>query len=293
MKKHIITALLFLSIISCSEKRDFAVNGDLSLDKNSISLWAGQSWLYKQTFITSGLPDTIGIPDTLVGYSFFHATKDTSIDSTIYLIIEGRDYDVEKDSVYIIKKRYGIHSSDSEITQIEFETGMENLGFTSGVMKHSPGLGVVFLNKFGTFILKRHAANQFNSAAFYDYVVPIKYPLVYDSIYVYRDTGSINGNSEVSRQFLGIENISVGTGNFDCYKFKWLTNNYWPGDSVIFCDWIGDIGLVKRLYYDPTCLVADDAGVIIDTCILTENYEIIGNRDINSDTLIPWGKRNQ
>src|SRR5512136_3061571 len=103
-------AILMLAV--CCGRNPYYPGNALSLDRNSIHMNAGDSWLYKRSFINIGMFAATGAPDTLVGYSYFQATKDTVIDAKQYLIIDGRDYEVGKDTISIYRKRSAVHFSD-------------------------------------------------------------------------------------------------------------------------------------------------------------------------------------
>jgi hypothetical protein len=295
MKNILIIAFALSSLIDCARKENNPI-ASLSLNHNSIQMEVGDSWLYRLTFINAGLHSKGLLPDTLAAYSFFQATSDTIMNSLEYLIIEGRDYNIEKDSISIIKKKFAIHFSDSFVSSYEFNTGMKESEYMSGVLKTSIIPATLTKSNFGTSILKRIlmkkllSAMNYDTSAFFDYVTPIRYPLKKDSIYVYRDSVDPRGNLNVRRKFLGIESVDVAAGTFEAYKFEFLTREYLGIDSIILVDWIGENGLVKR-YFRSSNTLSDEDGRAIDSCTTYQIDEYAGSRDINPDTLIPWGRK--
>jgi hypothetical protein len=298
MKRMIVFGITLVLLVACDKKGLDNPVSALSLDHNSIQMKIGDSWLYRQTFVNAGLTAESLIPDTLTGYSFFQVKKDTTIDSKSFLIVEGRDYEIEKDSVQISRNKFGIYFSDSIITMYVFRTESSEAGYSTGVMKSAASQPYLTRNNFGTSILKKIAfcklanALAFDSSPFWDFVTPVCFPLVKDSIYVYRDSGSPTGHMKVRRRFSGIESVQVPAGVFESYKFEWLTNEYFSStDSVSYYDWVGNNGLLKRYAYFPKSVIADELGTPVDSCPSYQLYELMGKNDINPDTLIPWGKR--
>ncbi|MGA2508241.1 MAG: hypothetical protein ABSF80_12275 [Chitinispirillaceae bacterium] len=293
MKQITFYALMFFLFVSCSEKKHDNPVDSLPLDRNGIVMQVGDSWLYRQRFINVGLHDTTLLPDTIAGYSYFQATKDTTIDAMDYLIIEGRDYEVDKDSIHICKKRSAVHFSDSLLSMYEFNTG--DAGYLSGVMKAAVSTVHVTRANYGTLIMKKMflakllTTTSYDTSVFYDFVYPIIYPLTPDSTYLYRDYSDPWGNSYMRRKFCGVETIQVPAGIFPAYKFEYLLSGL--PDSESLYDWVGLHGLLKRSSYIPNNMICDDLGVPVDSCSSYDIYELIGKNDIDPDTLVPWGRR--
>lgn len=288
--KWIILGLLF---ISCSEKITINPTEPLSVDHNSVTMTIGDSWLYKRTFINIPESGIITFPDSIISYSFFSATKDTTIDNKSYLIIDGKDYEVTKDSIKLYRKRCAIHLGDT-ILMYEFNTG--DIGFMSGVMKQKSTDLKLNQNNISTLTLKRHFLLKLLSKSFYDttvysdFVYPMIFPICNDSIYLYRGTGDAHGNLTYRRIFLGIESISTATGTFQSYKWQWLSKEALNIDSIYFCDWIGKNGLLKRYADCGRSTIADSLGSTTAIVKSWDIMELVGHKDIDSDTLKPWGR---
>lgn len=290
-----IFAGVFLVVCACSENNLNDPNSALPLVHNSIQMKVGDTWLYKRTLVASGISAYIDFPDTLVGYSFFRATKDTVMDLKTYLIVEGRDYEVDKDSITVFNKRVAIHFSDSGTSLYEFRTN--GYGFGSGVLKDATAECRLTKSNYGaTMLEKLHlrklmAAAGYDTTVYSDFVYPILFPLVPDSIYTYRDYGDPNGNGFYRRKFLGVVPVSVPVGNFYAYKIEWLVKESMGVDSVYGFDWIGENGLLKRYWDYGNSVLSDSMGSPMGTFHTYDIMEKIGYKDIDPGTLVPWGKR--
>jgi hypothetical protein len=288
-------AIPFLMVACSGRNPDDNTVSALPLDRNGIQMNVGDSWLYRRSLINIGMFAATGAPDTLVGYSYFQAAKDTIIDAKEYLIIEGRDYDVGKDTICIYKKRSAIHFSDSAISMYEFKTG--DYGFMSGVLKTAASALFLTKDNYGMAMLKKmeiarllKSAN-YDTNVYWDFVYPVIFPLIKNAVYTYRDSMDSNGNLPYRRKFLGIESINVPSGAYDAYKFEWLVKEALGIDSVYGFDWDGAHGLLKRYFDLGNNYICDDLGILRDTCRSYDILEHIGNADINPDTLVPWGRR--
>jgi hypothetical protein len=173
----------------------------------------------------------------------------------------------------------------------EFNTG--DFGFNSGLMKQQANTPLITKSNYGTSILKKIflqkmlASTHYDTSVYYDFVYPMIFPLIKDSAYVYRDSGDPRGSSFFKRRFLGVETISTKLGQFQTYKFEYLTGL----DSVFFYDWIGSNGLLKRYIDAGHSDVSDSIGNIIGKIRTWDISELIGRTDINPDTLKPWGRK--
>jgi hypothetical protein len=294
MKKNLSLGIAMLMLTGCFEKEHENPLSALSVEHNSIQMTIGDSWLYKHMFINVGIDSSLHLPDTLVGYSYFKALKDTVIDSKSYLIIEGRDYEVDRDSVSVFKKRSAIHLSDT-ISMFEFQTG--DFGFMSGVLKAAMPQYRLTNSNYGTTIMKKINLHKLSLVFSYDpkiysdFVYPLIFPLIKDSIYIYRDTADPNGNGPYRRKFISIEKVIIPLGQFEAYKLEWLVKEAIGIDSIFAYDWIGDRGLLKRFWDCGKNTIDDSLGIPLDTCQTYDILEKIGITDINPDTIIPWGRR--
>ena len=288
----LVIAMLLLT--GCFEKERENPLSALSLEHNSIQMKTGDSWLYKRMFIIVGIDSFLGLPDTLIGYSYFKALKDTAIESKSYLIIEGRDYEVDQDSVSVLKKRFAIHLSDT-ISMYEFRPHC--FGFISGVLKAATPPYRLTKSNFGTTVLKRINLQKissvfgYDSKVYADFVYPLVFPLTKDSIYIYRDIADPNGNAPYRRKFIGIEKVTVPFGQFEAYKIEWLVTEAIGIESIFAYDWIGADGLLKRFWDFGENIIDDSLGMPLDTFQTYDILEKIGTADIDPDTIIPWGRR--
>lgn len=286
--------LFGLVMFSCNNEEHDNPVAPLPLDHNSISMKIGDSWLFQRQFINIPDSGTINFPDTLIGYSYFSVTKDTIINGKNYLIIDGKDYDIGKDSISIYKKRSAIHLGDT-VLMYEFNTG--NMGYMSGLMKRQANRFTLSESNYGTSILKKILLQKlivtsgYDTSVYYDFVYPMVFPLVNDSAYVYRDTGDPRGNLFYRKRFIGTENISTKLGQFQVYKLEYLAKEAIGIDSMLFYDWVGLNGLLKRYIDGGHSDITDSLGI---TTARIRNYdisELIGRNDINPDTLKPWGRK--
>ena len=284
--------LISVAMISCnSDKHDNPV-APLPLDHNVINMKVGDSWLFQRQFINIPDSGTIDFPDTLTGYSYFEATKDTAIEGKQFLIIAGRDYEIEKDSIVIYKKRSAIHLGDT-VLMYEFNTG--DWGFMSGLMKRQTTSVSLSKMNYGTTVLKKRmlqkllVSSGYDTSVYYDFVYPMVFPLIEDSAYVYRDSGDARGNLFYRKRFLGTENITIHLGQFESYKFEYMANEALGIDSILFYDWVGLNGLLKRYVDGGYSDISDTLGNVTARVRTFDISELIGRNDIDPDTLRPWG----
>jgi hypothetical protein len=103
MKRIQVCVFFIILLARCTV--DISPISPLPEEKNPIYLAIGDTWTYSRSFINSGLYDALGLPDTLYGYSHFRVTKDTIIESLLYTIVEGKDYDIAKDTIKVFNKQ--------------------------------------------------------------------------------------------------------------------------------------------------------------------------------------------
>jgi hypothetical protein len=133
--------------------------------------------------------------------------------------------------------------------------------------------------------------SQYDSSVYYDFTYPMIFPLIRDSIYVYRDSGYSRGNLYYRRKFLGIEDVKISIGTFQAYKWEWMTKEALLVDSIYFYDWIGVNGLLKRYVDCGRTTISDSLGTTTAILRSWDIMELIGSQDIDIDTLKPWGKQ--
>lgn len=285
--------LFGLVMFSCNSEKHDNPMAPLPLDHNTISMKVGDSWLFQRQFINNPDSGTFDFPDTLIGYSYFSATKDTIINGKNFLIIDGRDYEVEKDTISIFKKRSAIHLGDT-VLMYEFNTG--DWGFMSGLMKQKAVKPTLSKSNYGTSILKKIllqkllASSGYDTSVYCDFVYPMVFPFIKDSAYVYRDSGDPRGNFYYRKRFLGTEIISTKLGQFQAYKIEYLTKESLGIDSILYYDWVGLNGLLKRYVDCGHNEISDSLGNTTGRVRTYDISELIGRQDINPDTLKPWGK---
>jgi hypothetical protein len=294
MKKGIAIAILLFC--ACIADKNNPIS-KLPLDHNGIQMKVGDSWLYRNTWIFEGLQPRDSLPDTLVmNYTYCYAEKETTIDSKKFLIINGREYNIDKDTVDIYKGKFAIHFSDSAISMLTIDLGNNHDDFKS-VFKTTTKNMQFERKKYGKKISinnKLFADYRNYLYGVKDFVYPIIYPLIQDSIYDYRDSSIINWKQSLPmhRKFCGIETVNIPAGTFEAYKFDLLwKENFFDtivDDSVQSFDWIGAHGLLKHYSYESKAIITY---INTDTCPMYGIYEFIGSNDINPDTIVPWGKK--
>lgn len=289
MKKYLF--VFGLALLSCVNKKLNNPVSALPLDHNTINMSVGDSWLYRHTFINIPDSGTFNFPDTFVSYDYFTASKDTTIDLKPYLIIDGREYNIEMDSIAVVPNRCALHLSDT-VSEYDFA------GIPAEFMKRTAfhqNLNVLSMNKFGTTALKKLAlskllaATDYDVSVYCDFAYPIMFPLVVDSNYVFRPDNDPHGNLAMHYKFLGVENINIFSGNQSAYKYAFLNDDLGLDSFPVFT-WIGLNGLLKRYFYDGHMTFIDSLGAIIGTAKFWEIDELIGKSDINPDTLKPLSK---
>lgn len=286
MKKYLL--FFSLTLLSCVNKKIDNPVSTLPLDHNTISMRVGDSWLYRHTFINIPDSGTFNFPDTFVSYDYFTASKDTTIDSKPYLIIDGREYNIEMDSIAIVSNRCAIHFSD---TVSEYDFAGSPAEFMKRTAFHK-NRKVISVDNFGTTALKKLAlskllaATNYDVSVYCDFAYPIMFPLAVDSNYVFRPYNDPHGNLAMHYKFLGVENINVFSGRQSAYKYAFLNNDLGLDSFPVFT-WIGLNGLLKRYFYNGHMGFVDSLDAIIGTAKSWEIVELIGKSDINPDTLKP------
>jgi hypothetical protein len=108
-------------------------------------------------------------------------------------------------------------------------------------------------------------------------------------VYTYRDSGDASGNLPYRRRFIKTENIIIPLGQFEAYKFEYLATEALGIADIQFYDWIGKNGLLKRYIDSGMNILSDSLGDSIGTVRTYDITELVGQTDINPDTLKPWG----
>lgn len=282
---------ILIILLFCSEKsRDG--NPLLPTDNNPIQIKVGDSWLYRRTFVIEGMQAILGFPDTLIGYTYFKAVKDTVINSLNCIVVEGKDYEIAKNEINILTSRFAYHLSDSAI--IEYTYTESQLGFSIGIMKcQSSDILSKFKKNYGTMLLKKLSLQRllndirYDTLVFRDLVYPIRYPLEINKPFYYRDIGDPKENVSMGKEYLGQETIEINGNKYQCFIFTYLYGDFIENinkqSRIIFREYVSSIGLVKR-YMEQEMQLTDS--------IKTMSYDItefIGRNAINPDTLKPWG----
>jgi hypothetical protein len=269
--------------------------------ENFISYTVGRQWLYKKYFIFNGAVP-MGLPPggALLGYSHFWVAKDTVIGQAPYFIIEGRDYEIDKDSISTFSKRCAVCVTQAGLKVYEFQG--EGYGFLSGIFKRNREVRrLVFTSAMSARDLRKAvlqkvlAAAAYDTTLFCDLYYPIIFPLLRDTSWWYREPGDPRGNLPLRKAYLGKEIINVPAGRFLCLKMEWRINEmlkFGGIDSTNLLygyDWFGPPGLVKRWYDYGRSTMTNDTGDSIGTFHSWDRYEYLGEYSINPDTLKPWG----
>jgi hypothetical protein len=294
MKNALVLLVVMLAIIACDPVGNNNPTDTLSLEQNSVSMKTGDSWLYKRTFSFDNIYEKMKVPDSVTMYSYFFAVKDTFMNDKSYLIIEGKDYDTQEDSIITTKKRVAIHLGVNGIEMMDFE--LENY-YMTGVLKMRASQSRLTRQNYGTYFLKNLALQKMTASPKYDpdvyadCVYPIVFPLVKDTVYTYRDSLDPSGNLPYYRKFIGIESVTVPVGTFDSYKIEWLVKKSLGINGVTGYDWIGNNGLLRRHLAIDSVAINDVQGENEGMYRMNDITELVGKRDINPDTLTPWGKQ--
>lgn len=292
---HKIGALFAFLLISCGSDKTNNPVSSLPLDYNTIQMSVGDSWLFQRRLINTPVSGVVEVPDTVVSYSYFSATKDTSIDGKTYIIIDGRNYEIEKDTVLVLRKRSAIHLGDT-VLMYEFNTGSIN-DWSSDLLKRQMTSAHWTPSHAGSFLFsemqihKMSVAASYDTSVFYDFVYPVVFPLTQDSAYVYRDAGDPRGSLYYQKRFLGTENVETPLGQFPTYKFEYLVNESMGVDSMQILDWVGVNGVVKRYMNLGYTIFGDSLGNTTGRMKSEFYLDWIGKNDIDPDTLKPWGRQ--
>jgi hypothetical protein len=116
-----------------------------------------------------------------------------------------------------------------------------------------------------------------NDSIYYDPVKCLEYPLREDSQWIYRTS---NNPWRIDKTIIGLENIDVPAGQFNCWKIQWtFPESSWIND-IEFYDFISQDGLIKRVIEFKNTECIDEFGNFIGYLNSTEekyltDYQII------------------
>jgi len=285
----VVVALL---MIGCEASKDGIT--PVSIEKDWLKYEVGQTWTYKRTFINQGSWELMKVPDTLYGYSEFAVTKDTAFEQAEWLIIEGNDYEVNRDSISKTPSRYAVSFTDSSLRVYQFKDSV--LGFSWGPFKRraiASGLTKSDFSKYSIarskILAEKAYPATYDPIIFSDLFVPIVFGV--DSGYTWRirAENDPHQNLPIEKRYLGRETIHLPSGVFDAYKFELLTGKYLFVSDLFIFQWYDSRSLLKRLSEYGSSDIQDDSGVTIGTINSWEIFEYLGTGNVNPDTLVPWG----
>jgi hypothetical protein len=250
-----------------------------------ISYEIGQKWLYKRLFVNIGISKILDCSDTVLGYACFTVVDTNTINDSQVFIIEGVDYDIQKDSIYSFRRKWAVFISDSIMKVLEYSSS-EN-GFSQGPFKRRN-----IIDSFESPIdirraLYKNARIKYNDGLEYE-SYPLKFPLIIDRKWIYRYGHDVA--DDIYRKYCGQEVVSVPAGNINTYKIEWLFSEYYQTkeDSINTCgyDWYNAKGLVKRYFQFGETIVTDSFGETIGK--ISNSFDILeflGEFSFNPDTL--------
>jgi len=216
-----------------------------SLDPASIRFKVGDSWSYRGRFLVPGATVAWGVHDTIRSWAVFHCVKDTTMGDSSWVIVEGRMDQEGQDTITAMPSRTAYHFGAGSITSRTFRA--QDQGMPVNV------LGRAF------------QAPRYDTAIFDDQVVPISWPFALDTPFSYRPMADPSGALPLRMRVDSAETLTVPGGTFDVLKVHYLVDEMWGNrrpQSILWTDWIGPNGLVRR----------------------TVNYGITANTDSFGDT---------
>jgi hypothetical protein len=271
------TALISLLCILGCDKEDPASTPEPKVILTSpVKIKVGDTWLYRRMFINEGLRKATGVPDTIDSYRFIRATGDTQIEDMPFILLEIRDRDRDKDSVFITQSRCAVHVGDSVLIQISLSKPKS--GFMGELFGRVAGNSIDSL-------LQRIGQDTQNV---FDVVTPLRFPLRPGQLQTYRTSG-IGMNEMRSLRYLGEEHVTTPAGSVLGWKFEMIMPDYFPKD-VRYFQWIGPHGLLKYHVYGGVSTITKEnsASGRLDSIVNSEIVEYMGTEDISEDTLHPW-----
>ena len=241
----------------------------------------GDSWLYVQKFIRQfgAYQDTVD--SSITGYAYYSVSKDTTVDGHNAVIIEGTRYSIGIDSIYTDKQRWAVSLGDT-ILMYTFKN--DNGMYIPGILKCRAGHSIKETLIHSS--TKDTASVEFDTSVFNVLTYPVIFPLEENAIFIYRPASAAEQSISASRKFRGIETITVPAGSFTAYRFEFLVDGFLQGDD----EWIGEHGLIKKSVTGETTELDSDGSIIVSGTF-EERTELSGRKNIDPDTLVPWGLR--
>jgi hypothetical protein len=248
----------------------------LPLDKNPIHFSVGQTWVYKQMCIFYGLVKDTSY--TNITFFCFKATKDTTIDSLDYIIIESSHLMTDSAIINEIPARFAVYSCDTGLFYYDISldaNSMFHTAFNMGLLKKKNELGDIQQYPVSSVFRKKSAAMAVSNLAS-NHFCAIRFPIIKDSCWYY------HGNSGAKKSFVNLERINANGKMYSTYKLEWsydasILDSISP-DTAIAYDWYNDIGLLKRYCKCINIPSLDTNGTVTDTLdSLIEEISYIGD----------------
>lgn len=287
----LIIILIFYSCDTISEDKD-----DTSIQSNFLQIKIGDKWLYKDLFINEGISEFKDYPDTLIRYSFVEAIKDTVIDLTNFIIVEGIDYSINELDIDSFPKRYAVSISDSECVSLSFKS--LNYGLMGGPLRKLQSLNIkiwdgMSQNDFRSQLIdfNGNAYRDYDTTTFNDKVYPLVFPLEINVPWNYRkqEDAAISGFT-YRKKYLGKDTITINLINYDAYKCEMLASEAFGSNiNTTYFQWYSEIGMLQEYLDYGSISFTDEFGNLLGTTNSSQVIEYVGNYSINPDTLIPWG----
>lgn len=296
MKHILILILLFIVSIFYSCETVSEDENNTNIQHNFIQLKIGDKWLYRDLFINVGISEFKDYPDTLIRYSFIEAIKDTVIDSTNFIIIEGLDYSINKLNIDSFPKRYAVSINDSECVSLSFKDS--NYGLMGGPLCKLQSLNIKIHDGMSQnelrsqFIdFKINAQRDFDTTTFKDKVYPLVFPLVIDEPWYYRTQEDADiGGITYRKKYLGKDTITIDSICYNAYKCEMLVSEaFGENNNITFFQWYSEIGMLQEYLDYGLNRLTDESGNLLRAIHTSQVIEYIGNYSINPDTLKPWG----
>jgi len=243
---------------------------------NPVLIKVGDSWLYRRLFINQGLRLATGAPDTIYGYKFVQAIKDTVIQQLPFLVLEATVRDIDKDVIKLTKTRTAMHVESDALIEISLDTVVTS--FAGGAVFGR----VAASNPTDSLIAKLTA----DSLHIFDVITPIRFPLTVGDTQTYRNTTTSRAGA-LSHIYEGQQTLTIQGRQVSAWKFKGILPSSFS-KSVTLTDWIGIGGLLRREIQYGTSSMIDSSGNS-RTIVTSELIEYLGPQDIDASSIKPWG----
>lgn len=279
-----VAAAIFLLHSYCQDTNPSSSSGPLNEGINPIRFQVGQKWAFRRFMINLGLQSPGFLRDTMTSYTNFECTKDTTIESMQYLILEATDYEPDWENMDTYRRRYAVHLSDSIVKVLEFR-GDYGFFVTPFKLAREKKRHRTDLREY--VAQKRMAKLNFDTLAFEDLTFPLVFPLIPGESWYYRQPNT-KDHLPLRKTYEGRESVTVPAGSFHCFRIKWELQEMWQGafDDMFMTDWISQSGVVKRYADFGEIEHTSETGESLGTFRSYDIAEYLGSHHVSPDTLL-------